>query len=64
MAMKRKRNHSAVTVDRETYAQITRIAEIFSRKLKRPISRTDVVRMGITAILAITDVKLEEGATK
>jgi len=60
MAIKRKRTHTAVTVDRETYAQITRIAEVFSEKLKRPISRTDVVRMGITAILSATKIRLKE----
>lgn len=51
MGLKRKRTHTAVTIDRESYAEIERIAAVFSRKLGTTISRTDVVRMGITALL-------------
>ena len=51
MGSKRKRTHTAVTMDPESYAEIERIAAIFSRRLGTTISRTDVVRMGITALL-------------
>jgi hypothetical protein len=45
--------HTAVTVDRESYAEIGRLAELFSQKIGTKISRTDVVRMGITALLVV-----------
>jgi hypothetical protein len=53
MSMKRKRMHTAVTVDRDSYAEIGRLAELFSQKIGTKISRTDVVRMGITALLVV-----------
>lgn len=53
MSMKQKRMHTAVTVDRESYAEIGRLAELFSQKIGTKISRTDVVRMGITALLVV-----------
>jgi len=51
MAMVKRKTHSAVTVDLETHRQLKAMARYFTKRLKTPISQTDIVRMGITAIL-------------
>jgi hypothetical protein len=44
------KRHSAVTVDLQTYADITRMASAWSTVTGFRISRTDVVRMGLTLL--------------
>ena len=46
----RKRRGVTVSVDPQTHAQISELAESYSKEWGKLISRTDIVRMGLTAL--------------
>jgi len=58
-----KRNYTAVTIDLESYALLTRIADEVSKEWGYRVSRSDIVRMGITA-LQTRRLHTKKGATK
>jgi Arc/MetJ-type ribon-helix-helix transcriptional regulator len=58
-----KRNYTAVTIDRESYELLTRMADEVSSEWGYRVSRSDIVRMGITA-LQTRRLRTRKGATK
>lgn len=48
--MVRKRRGVTVSVDPQTHAQISELAKQYSAEWGKVISRTDIVRMGLTAL--------------
>jgi len=53
--MVRKRRGVTVSVDPQTHAQISELAKRYSEEWGKPISRTDIVRMGLTALAVMRE---------
>jgi hypothetical protein len=56
-----KKRHNAVTVDLQTDEQLNQLSRFFTKKFKTKVSKTDVIRMGITSICTLHPDALIDG---
>lgn len=59
---KKTKNHNSITVDLLTDEQLSQLAKHFTKHFKNPVSKSDVVRMGITALCVLHPAALVDGS--
>lgn len=51
----RKRRGVTVSVDPQTHSQISDLSKRYTEEWGKPVSRTDIVRMGLTALALVRE---------